>query len=54
MSALTARDAAAAVAMCLLRTEGADNVASMAFASTFQVHTVDHQGLFMSKWSFQT
>ncbi len=37
MSALTPRDAAVAVAMCLLRTEGEGSVTSMAFASTFHV-----------------
>ncbi len=41
MSALTPRDAAAAVAMCLLRTEGEAKVTSMAFSTTFEVCAKD-------------
>lgn len=37
MGALTARDAAAAVAMALLRTEGEERVLTMAFTTTFSV-----------------
>lgn len=37
MTGLTARDAAAAVAMCLLRTEGQERVTSMAFTTQFSV-----------------
>jgi hypothetical protein len=37
MSGLTARDAAAAVAMALLRTEGQDRVTSCAFSTSFSV-----------------
>jgi hypothetical protein len=37
MSGLTSRDAAAAVTMALLRTEGQDRVTTCAFTTAFQV-----------------